>query len=163
METARVGVNIPQGVETGQTIHLPGQGGEGVGMGRSGDLYVVLEVRDDPRFEREGIHLVTAMPVTFAQAALGDSLEIEGIGENHTVDVQAGTQPGAEIAIRGAGLPPLHGGKRGDLIVQVEVRVPSNVSEAQEKLLREFAELGGEPNPKGVGKGLLGGIFGKKK
>ncbi|MEA2554590.1 MAG: molecular chaperone DnaJ [Fimbriimonadaceae bacterium] len=163
METARVGITIPPGVQTGQTIHMPGQGGEGVGMGRSGDLYVVLTVSDEARFERQGTMLYTWAPLTFAQAALGDTVEIDGVDQNYDLEIPGGTQPGDQLIIRGAGLPPLHGGKRGDLVVQANVQVPKKVSEAQEKLLREFAELGGEPNPKGGSKGILGGIFGKRK
>jgi molecular chaperone DnaJ len=132
-------------------------------MGRSGDLYVVLTVSDEARFERQGTMLYTWAPLTFAQAALGDTVEIDGVDQNYDLEIPGGTQPGDQLIIRGAGLPPLHGGKRGDLVVQANVQVPKKVSEAQEKLLREFAELGGEPNPKGGSKGILGGIFGKRK
>lgn len=162
-ETARVSVTVPAGVETGQTMHLPGQGGEGVGMGRSGDLYVFLNVAEDERFEREGQTLYTTYYATFAQATLGDVVEVEGVDGTHTVEIPSGTQPNTELVVRGGGLPPLHGGRRGDLVVVVQVRVPERVSGEQEKLLREFAELGGEPSPKGAPKGLLGGLFGKKK
>lgn len=162
-ESARVGVTIPPGVETGQTIHLPGQGGEGVGMGRSGDLYVVLSVADGDRFERQGTTLYKRMTVTYAQAQLGDLIEIEGVSETHEVELPSATQPGARLIVRGGGVPPLHGGKRGDLILQVDVKIPRKISETQEKLLREYAELGGEPIPKGTSKGLLGNLFGKKK
>lgn len=163
METARVNVTIPPGVETGQTIHMPGQGGEGVGMGRSGDLYVVLHVTDEDRFERHATTLLTYAQITFAQAALGDTVEVEGVEQNFDLEVPAGTQPGDQLIIKNAGLPPLHGGKRGDLVVQAVVKVPEKISEAQEKLLREFAKLGGEPDPKGQSKGLLGNLFGKRK
>ena len=163
METARVGITIPAGVETGQTIHMPGQGGEGVGMGRSGDLYVVLTVADEDRFQRQGTTLYTWAPLTFAQATLGDTIEIEGVDQNYELEIPSATQPGAQLIIKNGGLPPLHGGKRGDLVVQAAVQVPKKISDAQEKLLREFAELGGEPSPKGSAKGLLGGIFGKRK
>jgi molecular chaperone DnaJ len=162
-ESSRVGITIPAGVETGQTMQLPGQGGEGVGMGLSGDLYVVLEVAEDERFEREGQTLYTTFYSTYAQSVLGDTVEVEGVDQNYTIDVPAGTQPQTLITVKNAGLPPLHGGRRGDLIVVTQITVPEKVSDAQEKLLREFAELGGEPAPKGPGKGLLGGLFGKKK
>ena len=163
METARVNVTVPPGVETGQTIHMPGQGGEGVGMGRSGDLYVVLTVSDEDRFERQGTTLYTWAPLTFAQATLGDSIDIEGVDQSYELEIPHGTQPGAQLVIKNAGLPPLHGGKRGDLVVHAAVQVPKKISDAQEKLLREFAELGGEPSPKGGSKGILGSLFGKKK
>ena len=163
METARVNISIPAGVETGQTIHIPGQGGEGVGMGRSGDLYVHLEVAGADKFERRGTHLYSWVPLTLAQATLGDQIEVEGVDQNYELEIPSGTQPGAQLLIKGAGLPPLHGGKRGDLVIQAHVQVPTKVTEGQEKLLREFAELGGEPVPKGASKGILGNLFGKKK
>lgn len=163
METARVSVTIPPGVESGQTIHMPGQGGEGLGMGRSGDLYIYLQVVDEGRFERHGTALLTQIQLTFAQATLGDVVEIEGVDSNYDLEIPAGTQPGSQLLIKGGGLPPLHGGKRGDIVVETLVHVPQKITEAQEKLLREFAELGGEPSPKGQAKGLLGNLFGKRK
>jgi molecular chaperone DnaJ len=162
-ETARVNVTIPAGIETGQAMHIPGQGGEGIGMGRSGDLEVVLTVAEDDRFERRGMILYTIAPLTFAQAALGDTIDIEGVDQTYELEIPAATQPGSQLIIKNGGFPPLHGGKRGDLIVQTTINVPKKISEGQEKLLREFAELGGEPIPKGENKGLLGKVFGKRK
>jgi len=162
-ETARVGINIPPGVETGQAMHIPGQGGEGIGMGRSGDLEVILSVADEERFERRGTTLFTWAHLTFAQATLGDTIDIEGVDQDYELEVPAATQPGSQLVIKSGGMPPLHGGKRGDLVVQTTITVPKKVNEAQEKMLRDFAELSGEPIPKGAAKGLLGSIFGKKK
>ncbi|HEY0868529.1 MAG TPA: molecular chaperone DnaJ [Fimbriimonas sp.] len=163
-ETSKVTVNVPAGIESGATMHIPGQGSEGTGMGRSGDLYVVLHVQEDERFERRGQTLFTDVELTFAQAALGHHLEIEGVDDKVTLDIAAGTQPGTEISIRGAGLPPLHGGKRGDLIVEVTVKVPEKLTEAEAKVIREFAEMRGETMPRGSDKGgILGGLFGRKK
>lgn len=162
-ETATVTINIPPGVETGATMQIPGQGSDGVGEGRPGDLYVVLSVRDEARFERRGQTLLTQLEISFAQAALGDHFQIEGVDETVDVHVPAGTQPGALITSRGMGLPPLHGGRRGDLVIQVQVRVPTKLSDAETRLIRELAELSGENQPKGEDRGLLGGLFGKKK
>ena len=78
--------------------------------------------------------------------------------------IPAGTQPTTQIAIKSGGLPPLHGGRRGDLVVQVNVKVPTKLSEAEVKLIKEFAELQGEEVPKGDDKGgILGGLFHKKR
>jgi len=162
-ETATVAINIPPGVESGATMQIPGQGSDGVGEGRQGDLYVVLTVKDDSRFERRGQTLVTQLEVSFAQAALGDHIRIEGVDETVDVHVAAGTQPGSHITARGMGLPPLHGGRRGDLVVQMQVKVPTKLNDAQTRLIRELAEVSGEPVPKGEDRGLLGGLFGKKK
>ncbi len=162
-ETARVNVTIPQGVEHGATMHMPGQGNDGTGGGRPGDLYVVLEVEEDRRFQRQGITLFTKLDLTFAQAALGDALELEGVDQAYNLDIPAGTQPGERIAVKGAGLPPLHGGRRGDIIVNINVKVPRKVNEAQAALIKELAEVSGEPMPKGEPGGILGGLFKKKK
>jgi molecular chaperone DnaJ len=163
-ETSKVSINVPAGVESGATMHIPGQGSEGTGVGRSGDLYVVLHVAEDERFERRGQTVFTAVDLTFAQAALGDSIEIDGIDETLSIYIPAGTQPGTEISIRNAGLPPLHGGRRGEMIVGVNVKVPEKLTEQESKLIRELAELRGERMPKGAEKGgLLGGLFGRKK
>jgi molecular chaperone DnaJ len=162
-EAARVSINIPAGVETGSTMRVAGQGSEGTGGGRTGDLYVVLHVKHDARFEREGTHLHTILDLTIAQAALGDQLEIEGVEQSHPLNVPAGTQPGQVMVIKGAGLPQLHGGRRGDILVTARVKVPKNLTEGQAELLRELAELRGEPMPKGEAGGLLGGLFKRKK
>jgi len=156
-------VSLPAGVETGQTLRLAGEGGDGLKGGPNGELYVDIIVRDDPRFEREGRDLHTNLTVTFAQAALGDSIEIPGLkGSNIQIKLAAGTQPGTVMRIRHEGLPPLHGGTRGDLYVQVQVHVPEKLSAAQEKLIRDLAELSGENQPKEDDGGLLG-LFKKKK
>lgn len=161
-EQATVLVHVPPGVEDGSTMQIPGQGGEGVGDGRPGDLYVVLHVKSDRRFERDGQTLYTLLEVSYPQAVLGHSVKIQGVDNIHDLEVPSGTQPGTQFTIRGAGLPPLHGGRRGDLIVQVQVRIPTQISEAEDKLIRELAELQGEEprEPKG---GFLGGLFGRKR
>ena len=163
MREKKVSVRVPPGIESGTTLHVPGRGGEGLGGGHDGDLYVVLRVVDDSRFEREGAHLHTALELTFAQAVLGDELEIEGVDASHELVVPAGTQPGTVLAVRGAGLPPLHGGRRGDILVEVNVHVPSDLSETEARLVRELAELRGERMPKGEPGGILGGMFKRKK
>jgi molecular chaperone DnaJ len=162
-EPARVLLTIPAGVENGNTLQIPGQGHDGMAGGSPGNLYVHLRVKQDKRFQRDGQTLYTVAEATFAQAALGHSFELEGVAETHEVEISPGTQPGTRVTVRGAGLPPLHGGRRGDLIVQVNVKVPTKLSDAQVKLLHEFAEVSGEDIPKGGGKGILGGLFGKKK
>lgn len=163
-ESATVSLHIPPGVESGATMQVPGQGSDGVGEGRQGDLYVVLHVQEDERFERRGQNLLTHLQVSFAQAALGDHLKIEAVDETVEVNLSAGTQPGTLITVRGMGLPPLHGGRRGDLIVQVQVKVPTKLSEAETHLIRELAELSGDGQPKGEEKGgVFSSLFGKRR
>lgn len=162
-ERQTITVDIPAGVDNGATMHLPGQGGKGVMGGRSGDLYLVIEVEEDDRFERDGVHLHTWLEVSFAQAALGDDVEVEGLDGPQTIEVHAGTQPGSEVRIQGAGLPPLHGGRRGDLYVHLNVRVPEKVNDEQRDLILKLAEALGDHSPKGKGGSLLGGLFKKRK
>jgi molecular chaperone DnaJ len=159
---AKVMLNVPPGVESGQTMHVPGQGSDGVAGGRPGDLYVSIHVEPEKRFERQGATLFTSLELTFAQAVLGDTIEIEGVDETVTLEIPAGTQPGTRIVAKSAGVPPLHGGRRGDLVVTTTVRVPTKPNEAQTKLIKELAEVSGERVPEGQ-KGILGGLFGKKK
>lgn len=158
-------VQIPPGVRHGSTLHLPGRGSEATGYGRPGDLYVVISVREDSRFERQNQDLHARLELTFAQASLGDEIVIEGVDDEFDLNVPAGTQPGTVLSLRGAGLPPLHGGRRGDLHLHTTVRIPDRVTEAQAELIRDLAELSGEriPQPSETSSGILGGLFKKKK
>lgn len=163
-QNERVNVTIPPGVEEGMSVQVPGQGHEGVLGGRPGDLYVQIVIADGSRFQRQGQTLLHVQPVTIAQACLGDTITVEGVDEEHTVEIPAGSQPGDRITVKGGGLPPVRGGRRGDLIVYCDLKVPTHLTEAQFGLLRDFAELGGEPIPKGAGNAsLFGGFFKKKK
>lgn len=163
MEKATLTADLPAGVETGATLHLPGQGGRGVQGGRNGDLYVVITVAEDERFEREGMTLHTWLDITFAQAALGDRILVDGVDSQHEVTVPAGTQPGDEVVIGQAGLPPLHGGRRGDLIVHFSIAVPTKVNADQKALMIQLAESLGEPLPQSEKPSLLSGIFKRKR
>jgi molecular chaperone DnaJ len=163
-QSVKVPFDVPPGIESGTTIHLPGAGHEGLGGGRPGDLYVHLRVEPDPRFEREGQTLYTSIEVTFAQAALGDTIPIQGVDDQYDLDIPAGTQPGELLTIRGVGLPPLRGGRRGDLTVQIRVKVPKRLNDSQRQAVLDLATAMDEPMPKGGdGGGLLGGLFKKKK
>ncbi|MBI1333112.1 MAG: molecular chaperone DnaJ [Armatimonadetes bacterium] len=157
-----VNINIPAGVETGSTIHMPGHGSDGIRGGRPGDLYVVIHVAEDGPFVRRGQHLLTGYDISIAQAVLGDEVSIDGVEGELELEIPAGSQPGQQVVLKGQGLPPIHGGKRGDLVVELSVQIPTKISEAEAKLIREFAEVRGERVPKEKG-GFLDGIFGKKK
>jgi molecular chaperone DnaJ len=158
----KVTVNIPAGVENGNRIQMSGLGSDGIRGGRPGDLYVFLHIPDDGPFVRHGQHLLTGYDVTVAQAILGDEVTLDGIEGELGFDIPAGAQPGQQVILKGQGLPPIHGGKRGDLVVELTVVIPKKVSETEAKIIRDFAELRGEKIPKEKD-GFLGGIFGKKK
>lgn len=162
--TEKLTVTIPPGVEDGTALRVSGKGSDGVGAGRPGDLYVVVDVQEDPRFERHGRDLVTSFNMTFAQAVIGDSVSVQGLTGPLEVSITPGTQPQAQIRVKGEGVPRLNGNNRGDLIVVCDLVVPKKVSEAEGDLIKKFAESRGEPIPKGPeAAGFLSGIFGKKK
>lgn len=150
VEKARkVVVVFPAGIDAGQRLRVPGQGLPGPANAPPGDLYVDVDIEEDARFERDGVDLVTKVHVSFAQAALGASVDVpslseakEGAGGASTVPltVPAGTQPGTVITLKGQGVPRLDGRGRGSLIVVVQVDVPANLSDRAKSLLAEFDE-----------------------
>lgn len=164
LERISVEVKVPPGVDDGATLHVPGKGGDALGAGRPGDLYVHLLVEPDERFERNGMDLLSRVGITYPQAVLGDELLFDGLDQEIQLQIPPGTQPGTVFRVRNAGLPRLHGGPRGDMLVEVVLLVPAKVTDAQEKLLREYAELAGDEQPRGEGVGsVLGGLFKRKK
>ena len=137
-----VKVNVPAGVDSGQSLRLSGRGQEGVRGGPAGDLYVTVQIEPDPDFQRDGFDLIHRLSVTYPQAALGAKIEIPALEEDEeavqTIKVPSGTQPGETLRVRGAGVPRLHGRGRGDLICLVEVQVPRRLSREQKRLLQDL-------------------------
>jgi len=139
----RVRVTVPAGVDAGQSLRLTGQGKPGKLGGPAGHLYVVLDVEEDPRFDRHGEDLVHHLSVNFVDAALGAQLEVPNLDENGNAffaRVPAGAQPGTQIRIRDAGVPRLGGHGRGDLIAVVSIRVPKKISRKTKKALAELRD-----------------------
>lgn len=163
LKEAEITVKIPAGVEEGATLHLVGHGGQGTGAGRAGDLYVVLHVENDPRFERDGVNLHTYVEISFPQAVLGDHIKIEGLESTLDLQIPAGTQPGKVFQLKGHGLPSLHRHSRGDLFVQIQVTVPEKLTHEQKKLIEQFASTLEEEMPKGEDLTSKIGHFFKKK
>ena len=138
-------VEIPAGVSDETRLRLRGRGGAGPPGGVAGDLYVEVRVRTDPRFEREGDHLVHRITIGLTEATLGAEVEIPLLeGGFHTLRIPPGTQPGWVSRLAGRGTPRPGGRRRGALLVQVEVEVPKGVSRQEEELLRKLADLRGE-------------------
>jgi molecular chaperone DnaJ len=132
-------VKVPPGVETGTRIRLSGEGGAGLRSGPAGDLYIVLEVKRHPIFEREGPDLLCTVPITFPRAALGGKLEVPTLTGRARIQLPSGTQTGKQFRLRGKGLPHLNRpGMFGDLIVEVRVETPVNINRRQRELLEEF-------------------------
>jgi molecular chaperone DnaJ len=139
-------VSVPAGIDDGQRIRVSGRGHAGERGAPPGDLYVLVRVRADERFVREGEHLILALDVPAPLAALGATLEVPTLGGQAPVEVPAGTQPGEVITLRGQGMPSLRGGRRGDLRVVVNVVIPRRLSEAQRELLSQLSETLTEEN-----------------
>ena len=140
-----VDVEVPAGVSSDNYITMRGQGNLGVRGGPRGDIVVVLEVEDDPRFLRDGDDLIHELPVSFSQAALGAQMDVPTVLATETITVPAGSQSGDVLTLRGKGLPHLGGGARGDQHVRLHVWTPTELTPAQEELCRPLGELEGMP------------------
>lgn len=139
-------IDVPAGIEDGATLQMPGGGHDGTRGGRPGDLYISVSVRAEKGFQRRGTELVTEVSVSFPQLALGDTVTVQTLDGPAELEVKPGTQHGAELLLRGKGMPLLGRADRGDLHVFVRMAVPKKLSERQVELLREFeAESGGQP------------------
>ncbi|MFV0317325.1 MAG: molecular chaperone DnaJ [Microthrixaceae bacterium] len=137
-------VEVPAGVDDGSTLRLTGRGAVGPRGAGAGDLYVRLRVQSDPRFERDGNNLVHRLRLPLTQAALGAHIAVDTPEGRESLEVPNGTQPGRVFKLRGHGVPHLNGRGRGDLLVVVDVEVPTSLDEDSERLLRELAEHRGE-------------------
>jgi len=138
---APITITIPPGIESGHAERIPGQGEAGEGGGPSGDLIVVLHVKEHAVFTRQGDDLWMQTRISFRQAVLGDEVEVPTItGETITMQIPAGTQPGERLRLRNHGLPRGDGYGRGNLVVQVQIDVPKKISDEQAELLRRFEE-----------------------
>jgi len=143
----KVTVTFPPGIDSGQRLRVPGQGMPGPGGVEAGDLYVELDVEEDPRFERDGADVVTRVNISFTDAALGAEISVPSIERDEVtlpLDVPQGTQPGAVFTLKEQGIPRLDGRGRGSLIVLVQVDVPKQLTDRAKELLGELdAELRG--------------------
>ncbi|MDI3257337.1 MAG: molecular chaperone DnaJ [Kyrpidia sp.] len=139
-----VSVKVPAGVDTGNRIRLAGHGEPGSRGGPPGDLFIVVHVRPDPVFERDGFDVHCRVPITFVQAALGDEIEVPTLEGRMQLRVPPGTQTGTSFRLKGKGIPRLRGGGRGDQHVQVVVMTPTRLSERAKQLLRDLGDELGE-------------------
>lgn len=144
-------VNIPAGVETGTRIRLAGEGEAGLRGGPTGDLYIFIEVKDHALFQRDGINLFCRVPISFTAAALGGEVEVPTIdGGASRVKVPPGSQTGKQMRLRAKGMPALRGGGVGDMMIELAVETPVNLTARQRELLREFEALSEENHPEGT-------------
>ncbi len=133
-----IDLRIPAGVDTGTRLRVPGEGEAGANGGPSGDLYVVLDVKEHPFFERRGADLYCTIPVSIAQAALGTDLPVPGLNGEERLKIPEGTQSGAVFRIKGHGLPDPRGGGKGDLYYHVRVMTPSKLTREQRKIMEQL-------------------------
>ncbi|MBD9526098.1 MULTISPECIES: molecular chaperone DnaJ [Paracoccus] len=153
----QLSVNIPAGVETGTRIRLASEGEAGMRGGPSGDLYIFIEVQEHPIFIRDGRMLACQVPVSMISAALGGEIEVPTIdGGRSRVKIPPGTQSGKQLRLRGKGMPPLrHGpgmnGEAGDMLIELSVETPVNLTARQRDLLREFEAIQADNSPQTQG------------
>lgn len=154
----KVEINVPAGIDDGQTISKPGQGNAGANGGPAGDLLVSVTVRPHARFERDGTSVLLEQEISYAQAVLGAEIEVPTIDGNVKLNIPEGTQPGAVFRLKGKGIPYLRGSGRGDQFISVKIKVPKNLTSTQKELLHQFAASMGDLD------GDSGrSIFGRKK
>ncbi|ATX67180.1 molecular chaperone DnaJ [Roseinatronobacter bogoriensis] len=149
---ASLSVNIPAGVETGTRIRLSGEGEAGLRGGTPGDLYIFVNVAEHQIFKRDDVNLYCRVPVSMARAALGGEVEVPTIdGGRSRVKVPVGSQSGRQMRLRGKGMPALRGGAHGDMLIELAVETPVNLTARQKELLEEFEKLSAENNPESSG------------
>jgi molecular chaperone DnaJ len=139
VERQEVSVDVPAGIADGQRLRIAGRGHAGEHGGPAGDLYVLVGVRADPRFVRDGDDLVTAVDVSAPLAAVGTTVEVPTVDGSAQLEVPAGTQPHETLVIRGGGMPALRGRRHGDLRVVINVIVPRHLSREQRELYEQLA------------------------
>ncbi|HEX3904583.1 MAG TPA: molecular chaperone DnaJ [Polyangia bacterium] len=151
-------ISIPAGVENGSTLRLMGRGEAAPRGGQPGNLYVVLRVADDERFERDGADLHTEVEVTFPQLALGDRISVPTLEGDAEVEIEPGTQPGETIPLSGRGMPRIGARGKGDIIAHLKLVVPGALTPEEDTHLRAYAKAGGQRvSPE------RGGFFRRKK
>ncbi|MFC0674197.1 molecular chaperone DnaJ [Brachybacterium hainanense] len=153
-------VKIPAGVEHGTRIQLRGEGEVGEAGGPSGDLLVELSVAEHDVFHREGDDLVAQVSVPMTSAALGATVPLETFDGVQELRIRPGSQPGEEITLKGLGVSPLRRERRGDIRIELDVMVPTGLTEEQTELLERFSALRGEETPRTGGR-RHGGMFDK--
>jgi molecular chaperone DnaJ len=135
-----INVDIPAGIDTGMRLRVAGEGEPGENGGPRGDLHVLIEVQPHDLFAREGTEIICEFPVSFVQAALGDTVRVPTLKGDADLKVPPGTQSGTLFRLRGMGMPDLRGYRQGDQIVRVAVEIPAKLTKRQRDLLKEFEQ-----------------------
>ena len=156
-------IKVPAGAESSLRLRIVGEGDAGERGGPAGDLYIVLYVQQHSTFERQGNDIFCEIPISFARAALGGSIDVPVLGGREELKLNEGTQPGQVYTLRGKGIPDLNNRSKGDEHVVIKVEVPSKLTNEQRDLLRQFAATTGEKlnETHNNGPNILGRILGK--
>lgn len=144
--TRTLEVSVPAGIDDGQTFVLRGQGDEGLNGGPSGDVNIMVTLRPDTLFERDGFDVWCDIPITFTQAVLGDEIVVPTIDGKVKYNVPEGTQSGTVFRLRNKGIPYVNGRGRGDQYVKVNIEVPRNLNAKQKDALKKFEDLSSDRN-----------------
>lgn len=136
-------VNIPAGIDNGQQLRYEGQGEAGKNGGPYGDLYISYRIKPSKEFERSGNTIYTTVPISFAQATLGDEINVKTVHGEKKLKIPAGTQPNKKFTLHGEGVPYLRGNGNGDQVTTVLVQIPKSINEKQREALVEFVKAGG--------------------
>ena len=151
-KTNTIEVDIPAGIDNGQQLRYEGQGEAGKNGGSYGDLYISYRIKPSKEFERRGNTIYTTIPISFAQATLGDEIKVKTVHGDVDLKIPAGTQPNKKFTIKGEGVPYIRGNGNGDQITTVEVKIPKHVNEKQKEALVDFVKASGESiTPQGKG------------
>lgn len=146
----KIEITIPPGIDSGQSLRVTGEGNAGAKGGPAGDLYIVVQVSEHDFFTRENNDVLCNIPISFAEAALGASVEVPTLYGKVEMKIPSGTQGGKVFRLHGKGFPSVHGYGKGDQLVEIVVEIPTKLSSEQKELLKKFGELGdGEPMRKG--------------
>ncbi|MCR5350744.1 MAG: molecular chaperone DnaJ [Acholeplasmatales bacterium] len=140
--TKDVEITIPAGMQTGMSLRMEGYGGTGINGGPNGDLYITFQCGEHKQFKRDGQDIYLTIPLSYTQAALGDSIEVPTIDGNVNVKIPAGTQPGTKLRLRGRGTKnPKGGSSRGDQYVICNIEVPTSLTAEEKKLIEELGNI----------------------
>ena len=161
-ETKKLKITIPPGVDNGTRLRVSGEGDAGMRNGTPGDLYVYLFVESDKEFTREGINIRSEITVSYLQAILGCTLEINTVDGKEKLTIPAGTQPNTVLTLENKGVPKLGNPvSRGNHLITVKINIPTKVNSEERDLLEKLATVRGEATGKGSKEGFLGGLFQK--
>lgn len=149
-KTQNVEVKIPVGINSGQRLRVAGKGGRGANGGPNGDLYLEILVRPHDKFIRDGKNILLEIPITAVDATLGTTVDVPTINGEVTMKIPAGTQEGTQLRLRGEGVPDSRGGKAGDQLCTVRIKIDKKLTAKEKKLYEELRELEGKPGKENI-------------